>query len=94
MSTPGIKKYTEGSRSSAVKLYTEQKNQITENVRNLSMNATMLGRWKREVADGSPDSVSGREVQAVLTRFMQDCSALGNQLSSCEGYADSPPQVI
>ncbi|MDP3478728.1 MAG: transposase [Desulfoprunum sp.] len=69
------KKYTEEFRSSAVKLVTEQGYQITEAARNLGINATMLGRWKREIEDGGngmPDSASGKDVQAELTRLIKE----------------------
>lgn len=69
------KKYTREFRDSAVELITEQGYQISEAARNLGINATMLGRWKREdvgcgnINGGSP---SGREVQAELTRLRKE----------------------
>ena len=69
------KKYTQEFRDSAVKLITEQGYQITEAARNLGINATMLGRWKREVEsgeDGSPDSPSGKALQSELTRLRKE----------------------
>lgn len=66
------KKYTEEFRRSAVKLITEQGYQITEAARNLGINATILGRWKREIEGGSSDSASGKDVQAELTRLKKE----------------------
>ncbi|MBV5340710.1 MAG: transposase [Deltaproteobacteria bacterium] len=39
-------------RESAVKLITEQGYQATEAARNLGINSTVLGRWKREIENG------------------------------------------
>jgi transposase len=69
------KKYTQEFRDSAVKLITEQGYQITEAARNLGINATMLGRWKREFEggmDGSPDPAKGKALQAELTRLRKE----------------------
>lgn len=69
------KKYTQEFRDSAVKLITEQGYQITEAARNLGINATMLGRWKREFeggVDGGPDSANGKTLQAELTRLRKE----------------------
>ena len=69
------KKYTQEFRESAVKLITEQGYQITEAARNLGLNATMLGRWKREIKGGgesSPDPTSGKALQAELTRLRKE----------------------
>ncbi len=69
------KKYTQEFRDSAVKLITEQGYQITEAARNLGINATMLGRWKREFeggVDGSPDSANGKALQVELTRLRKE----------------------
>ena len=43
------KKDTQEFRESAVKLITEQGYQNAEVARNLGINPTMLGRWKREI---------------------------------------------
>ncbi len=69
------KKYTQEFRESAVKLITEQGYQITEAARNLGINVSMLGRWKREAdggGDGSLDSLSGKAMQAELTRLRKE----------------------
>jgi transposase len=47
------KKYISSFKEDAVKLITEQGYKITEAARNLGVNATMLGRWKRELEDGA-----------------------------------------
>lgn len=47
----------------------------TEAARNLGINATMLGRWKREVeggGNGRPYSANGKDVQAELTRLRKE----------------------
>jgi len=69
------KKYTQEFRDSAVKLITEQGYQITEAARNLGLNVSMLGRWKREAeggGDGSPDAPRGKDLQAELTRLRKE----------------------
>ncbi|MBU0971382.1 MAG: transposase [Proteobacteria bacterium] len=43
------KKYLPEFKEEAVKPITEQGYQITEAARNLRVNPTMLGRWKREI---------------------------------------------
>lgn len=56
------KKCTQEFQDSAVKLITEQGYQIAEDARNLGIDATMLGRWKREFeggVDGSLDQANG-----------------------------------
>ena len=46
------KKYPSEFKEEAVKLITEQGYKITEAARNFGVNATMLGRWKRELEGG------------------------------------------
>lgn len=67
------KKYTQEFRESAVKLITEQGYQNAEAARNLGINATMLGRWKRELeGGGNSDSASAKDIQAELTRLRKE----------------------
>lgn len=69
------KKYTQEFRDSAVKLITEQGYQTTEAARNLGINATMLGRWKRDAESGgddSSDSSSVKTIQAELTLLRKE----------------------
>ena len=69
------KKYTQEFRESAVKLITEQGYQNAEAARNLGINPTMLGRWKREIeggAVGNSDSASAKDIQAELTRLRKE----------------------
>lgn len=49
------KKYTQEVRGSAVRLITEQGCQNAEAARDLGINPTMLGRWKREIEGGGAD---------------------------------------
>ncbi|MCJ7604122.1 MAG: transposase [Desulfobulbaceae bacterium] len=46
------KQYTQEFRDSAVKLITEQGYKIPEAARNLGVNKSVLGRWKREAEEG------------------------------------------
>ena len=69
------KKYTQEFRESAVKLITEQGYQNVEAARNLGINPTMLGRWKREIEGGgvgASDSASAKDIQAELTRLRKE----------------------
>jgi transposase len=69
------KKYTQEFRESAVKLITEQGYQNAEAARNLGINPTMLGRWKREIEGGGvghSDSASTKDIQAELTRLRKE----------------------
>jgi len=69
------KKYTQEFRESAVKLVTEQGYAIAEAARNLGINAGVLGRWKREAADGEsgqPGTLGGKAIQAELTRLRKE----------------------
>jgi transposase len=68
------KKYTQEFRESAVKLITEQGYQNAEAARNLGINPTMLGRWKREIECEvvNSDSASAKDIQAELTRLRKE----------------------
>ncbi len=69
------KKYSQEFRESAVKLVTEQGYQATEAARNLGINSTMLGRWKREIENGGAggsDSTSAKDIQAELSRLRKE----------------------
>jgi transposase len=46
------RKYTTEFKEEAVKLITEQGYRVAEAARNLGVNASVLGRWKREVEEG------------------------------------------
>jgi transposase len=69
------KKYSSKFKEEAVKLITEQRYKITEAARNLGVNATMLGRWKRELERGGDDA-SGFQgsaaMQAELSRLRKE----------------------
>ena len=49
-------KYTQEFKEEAVKLVTEQGNQIAETARNLGVNENMLGRWKRQIEGVGEDA--------------------------------------
>jgi transposase len=69
------KKYTQEFKESAVKLITEQGYQNTEAARNLGINPSILGRWKREFEGGgvgNSDSASAKDIQAELTRLRKE----------------------
>ena len=73
------KKYTQEFKEEAVKLITEQGYQITEAARNLEINATMLGRWKREIERGgedAPGSQGGVVVQTEMRRLRKENNRL------------------
>lgn len=66
-------------KEEAVKLITEQGYQITEAARNLGVNATMLGRWKREIEGGGEDTPGlqgGAALHAELSRLRKENSRL------------------
>jgi transposase len=69
------RKYTAEFKEEAVKLITEQGYQVAEAARNLGINASMLGRWKREV-EGDGPGVSGngdlKTMQAEMTRLRKE----------------------
>ena len=71
------KDYTQEFRDSAVKLITEQGCKISEAARNLGINVSVLGRWKRESEAGN-DSIASRSnqrkdtVQAELVRLRKE----------------------
>ena len=73
------KNYPPEFKEEAVKLITEQGYQITEAARNLGVNATMLGRWKREI-DGAGKNAKGLQggvaMQAELSRLKKENSRL------------------
>lgn len=63
------------SRSIAVKLITEQGYKITEAARNLGVNATMLGRWKRELEGAGEDASNiqgAAAMKAELSRLRKE----------------------
>ena len=63
------RKYTQEFKEEAVKLVSEQGYQITEAARNLGINETLLGRWKREI-EGCGEVVPGlREGTATLAEL-------------------------
>jgi transposase len=69
------KKKSSEFKEDAVKLITEQGYKITGVARNLGVNATMLGRWKREL-DGScedaPGIQGGAAMKAELSRLRKE----------------------
>jgi transposase len=67
-------KYTTEFKEEAVKLITEHGYQVAEAARNLGVNASILGRRKREV-EGGRQGASGngdlKAVQAELNRLLK-----------------------
>jgi transposase len=51
--------YTEEFKREAVRLVTEQGYGVAEAARNLGLNASMLGRWKREVEQTMNGAILG-----------------------------------
>jgi transposase len=67
------KLYTQEFKDSAVKLITEQGYKVAEAARNLGVNATVLGRWRREAdSDNGREVNNGKELQAELTRLRKE----------------------
>ena len=69
------KKYTSKFKEDAVKLITEQGYKITGAARNLGVNATMLGRWKRELEESGEDAPGiqgGAAMKAKLSRLRKE----------------------
>ena len=52
--------YTEEFKREAVRLVTEQGYGVAEAARNLGLNASMLGRWKREVEETGNGAFPGK----------------------------------
>ncbi len=67
------KDYTQEFKDSAVKLVTEQGYRISEASRNLGINVSVLGRWKRESGAGNESvaSVSTQRKDAVQTELVR-----------------------
>jgi transposase len=59
------RKYTTEFKEEAVKLITEQGYQVAEAARNLGVNASVLGRWKREVEEGRQGASGNGDLKAV-----------------------------
>ena len=69
------KKYTHEFKEEAVKLITDQGYQIAEAARNLGVNSSMLGRWKREIEGTVEDtcgSQGGVAMKAELRRLRKE----------------------
>jgi transposase-like protein len=69
------KKYSSKFKEDAVKLIPEQGYKITEAARNLGVNATMLGRWKRELegsGEDAPGIQGGAAMKAELSRLQKE----------------------
>lgn len=67
------KQYTQEFKDSAVKLITEQGYKVAEAARNLGVNASVLGRWKREAAeDGGREANNGKGLQSELARLRKE----------------------
>jgi transposase len=69
------KNYPTEFKVEAVKLISEQGYRITEAARNLGVNPTMLGRWKREI-EGCGETVPGLQggtaIQSELSRLRKE----------------------
>jgi transposase len=53
------RQYTEGCKQGAVRLVTDHGYGVTEASRHLGINATMLGRWKRQAERPTNGSIGG-----------------------------------
>jgi transposase len=68
------RKYTREFKEEAVRLITEQGYQLAEAARNLGVNASVLGRWKRDVeggGEGASENGDQKAVQAEVNRLPQ-----------------------
>ena len=65
------RKYTQEFKEEAVKLITEQGYQATEAARNLSVNVSVLRRWKNEI-EGVDSGNSDATLQAELKRLRKE----------------------
>jgi transposase len=65
------RKYTREFKEGAVKLITEQGYQVREAARNLGVNASVLGRWKREIDGAEGESSGGADLRAVQAELVQ-----------------------
>jgi transposase len=71
------KDYTQEFKESAVKLITDQGYKVSEASRNLGINVSVLGRWKREIETrnvtiASRSTQRKDNVQAELVRLRKD----------------------
>ena len=69
------KRYSDEFKEEAVKLITDQGYSIAEAARNLGINATQLGRWKREIespSEGKSGTGNMRAMQAELKRLRKE----------------------
>jgi transposase len=71
------KDYTQEFKASAVKLITDQGYKVSEASRNLGINVSVLGRWKREIETGNVTIASRStqrkdNVQAELVRLRKE----------------------
>ena len=65
------RKYTAEFKEEAVKLITEQGYQVAEAARNLGINVSMLGRWKREVEGGGPGASGNGDLKAMQAEMIR-----------------------
>jgi transposase len=69
------KRYTQEFKEESIKLIKEQGYGIAEAARNLGINETLLGRWKRElegVSEGSVGTQNGAALQAELSQLRKE----------------------
>jgi transposase len=69
------KNYTKEFKEEAVKLITVQGYSVAEAARNLGVNATMLGRWRKELMhpeDGEMSVGNSTNLQAELKRLRKE----------------------
>ena len=69
------RKYTKEFKEEAVKLVTEQGYMISEAARNLGVHENLLGKWKRDFSDSTPESLSGDSpaaLKAELARLRKE----------------------
>lgn len=75
MSNRKRRKYSDEFKEEAIKLVTEQGYSIAEAARNLGINASQLGRWKKELespSEGSGESGGMAAMQAELKRLRKE----------------------
>ncbi len=68
-------KHTKEFKDEAVKLITAQGYSVAEAARNIGVNATMLGRWKKEIEQYENETTaadSSTPLQAELKRLRKD----------------------
>lgn len=71
------RKYTMEFKEEAVKLIMEQGYQVAEAARNLGINASVLGRWRRELEGGVETSSGLGNVKRRSISYEEQVSSVG-----------------